>query len=280
MTRPRGPAFRERANSGKLRPLHMIDEQQILRQILASEFASRKFKNRRYSQRAFAQRLKISSGTLSSILNGTRQVSPKNAKALIAKLELEPEQRQRFEDIFDGHKGKPVEIRRELLDLDRFAAIASPLYFTLRQLLMLHPDGLDLMGIARATSLDTAVLIDPLQRLLRLNLIANRGDLYFAADGGIVTPEQTTPAVRQYHREALRESQQALESLPKEIRNFTSLTFTGNPEQLNEVRELIRKFGDSARSLMALGKASEVYRLNIQLYPVLAHLKASRKRED
>ena len=63
-----------------------MESQELIQSILIREFTEAQAKNPAFSQRAFAKRVGLSSGAMSSLLNGKRRISKKIAIRLVEKL--------------------------------------------------------------------------------------------------------------------------------------------------------------------------------------------------
>jgi hypothetical protein len=60
----------------------------------------------------------------------------------------------------------------------------------------------------------------------------------------------------------------ALEEVPLELRDITSITFPTNLAQIDKVRPLIKSFQRKIAKMLEEGDATAVYNLNTQLVPV------------
>jgi uncharacterized protein (TIGR02147 family) len=78
----------------------------------------------------------------------------------------------------------------------------------------------------------------------------------------------TSTALRHSHREALTMGAEKLESVPLELRDFSSMTIAVSMERLPEAKKLIRAFQKQLSELLENGKRTEVYQICMQLYPM------------
>ncbi|MBX3041987.1 MAG: DUF4423 domain-containing protein [Bdellovibrionaceae bacterium] len=76
-------------------------------------------------------------------------------------------------------------------------------------------------------------------------------------------------AIRAHHDLSLNLSQKALDVLPSEQRNFQSLTFVGNREQISEIREEMQKFIKRVTAIAeGASQKDELYKLSLQFFPI------------
>jgi uncharacterized protein (TIGR02147 family) len=87
----------------------------------------------------------------------------------------------------------------------------------------------------------------------------------FLRDG---SPAQA-PMVRHFHRQSLLLSLEAIESLPKELRDLSSLTVSIPPEGYPRLVEMIREFRSRVLATVAgMDTPDRVYQMSIQLVPL------------
>ena len=77
------------------------------------------------------------------------------------------------------------------------------------------------------------------------------------------------PRIRKYHRDNMLLAAKMVESLAKEERHYSSLTFSGCGNRIDEIIEEVRGFHDRIANLMDKEeKNDEVFRLSISLFPI------------
>jgi uncharacterized protein (TIGR02147 family) len=75
-------------------------------------------------------------------------------------------------------------------------------------------------------------------------------------------------ALRRHNREKMELAIAALQNVPLELRDVSSLTLTFDPKEILKVKNEIKKFKEKIQKTCASMKASEVYSLNVQLFPL------------
>ena len=111
-----------------------MTEQNLIQDILLKEYRDAKARNPSFSQRAFAKRLGLSSGAMSSIFNGKRNVSKDMALKLLEGLGTSPKQKSKIiEEFTKPSSQKPVKrsVKERLLSMDQFEVIADGIHFSL-----------------------------------------------------------------------------------------------------------------------------------------------------
>ncbi|HXP90910.1 MAG TPA: TIGR02147 family protein [Fibrobacteria bacterium] len=87
----------------------------------------------------------------------------------------------------------------------------------------------------------------------------------FLKDG---SPAQA-PMVRHFHRQSLLLSLEAIESIPKELRDLSSLTVSIPPEGYPRIVEMVKDFRTRVlATVAAMDKPDRVYQLSLQLVPL------------
>src|SRR5262249_27217844 len=103
----------------------------------------------------------------------------------------------------------------------------------------------------------------------RLELIETDGTGWISTGRHLETPtDVVSSALKRAHRHDLRRSIDALDDVPIDERDITSMTMAIDLRRLPEAKKKIRAFRKELAALLEGGEASEVYNLNIQLIPI------------
>lgn len=109
------------------------------------------------------------------------------------------------------------------------------------------------------------------QLLERLGLASRDGDGIWRVSDSFLkdgSPAQA-PMVRHFHRQSLLLAVESIESVPKELRDLSSLTVSMPPEAYPQLVELIRDFRSRVISTIAgMRDPDRVYQLSLQLVPL------------
>lgn len=235
---------------------------------LNTVFEQRKAKNKRYSLRAFAQSLGVHSATLSTILAGKRVLSAKQVARLLDRLQIVDEETRLR--LIGATVAPKAAVRRELTPIDprRFAVISGWEHTAIMAACLLDAT-LDEKTMARKLGLEKNAVAEALARLMGMGMMKKTRKGWTIEDPlqSVSTPAPNE-SLRECHRQFLLKAQESLKNDPFEIRDFSGVTITANPEKLPLVREAIRDFRLRMAELMDDGKATEVYRLSVQLFPL------------
>ncbi|NUM87811.1 MAG: TIGR02147 family protein, partial [Bdellovibrionales bacterium] len=249
---------------------------ELFRQRLVHEYRERKAKNGRYSLRSFAEHSGVYHGTLSQLLSGKRKISLKAAKSIGARLGVNPaELRDLLQKSFDQSIGGDQSTPYHLLHQDTFQAMADWHYDAILELATLP--GVKLTANAISTALDIGVVEarEALLTLERLELLRKDASGRLTPTNqtttNILDPDFSSAAMRKLQARLLEKSREALERIPRDRRDHTSLTVAMDPRDLPAAKRLAEKFRRDLNRLAQRRPGREVYQLQISLFP-LSHL--------
>ncbi len=252
-----------------------MTENEPFRSYLQAELVRRCGANPGYSLRAFARTLAAEPSYLSKLLNGKRAFTPKAIARFGARLNLTAQELGSFEAAAAGRK--PARSRRAnasfvALDPDRFRLIAEWHHYAILELLRLPGFRLTPRAVSRMLGISIIEAKDGITRLDRLGMIpkASKGQAAPPpANHTTLGTADTAAAFRRLQRQILESALKALEEIPVEERDQSSLTIAVDRRKLPEVRRRIRDFRRSLDAfLQASGRPDSVYQLSISLYPV------------
>lgn len=260
-----------------------VDYRSFLREWLETERARRPA----VSLRWMAQKLVMDPSLLSKVLAQERHLSHSRVQPVCDLLDLQGAEAEYFRLCVHyakakGHReaqacfARMAELRRVSpvpLDDVQVAYWESWIHVALRSLLSCgrFADEWERMGAMLRPRQSARKVRDAVQLLERIGLAVRGEDGIwqvrdaFLRDG---SPAQA-PMVRHFHRQSLLLSLEAIESLPKELRDLSSLTVSIPPEGYPRIVEMIRDF--RARVLAAVSgmdSPDRVYQLSLQLVPL------------
>ncbi len=245
--------------------------------ILHDEWLKRRAKNTAFSQRAFARFLGISPASLSDILLGKRDLSPKMALQIAQRCELDIHQRKKFlasvlpHDLWD-QGGEQAEI---FLTPEEFASICDWEYSAILNIAAFDQNSADTTWMAASLGVPVARVESALEQLIDLNLIEIqegrllRNDALIRIESDI--PSQT---IQRFQKQILEKTAASLEKDSISARDVTAMTMAVNPEKIPEAKRLIAEFQNKLLALMGEGNKSAVYALLVNLIPL------TRSEED
>jgi uncharacterized protein (TIGR02147 family) len=219
--------------------------------------------------RALATTLGISPGALSGIINGKRLFSERAAQQILASLPIPTERKKEFERQFKSEIGG----ERMLLKKEFEALLSHWYYLPILCFFEFEEPGPatePTERIAKRLNLPPKEISTAIDALTKMGLLqeSEEGRLEYIGPYWTTTDEISSQSVRQAHLNEFDLAAKALRKFAVEERDFTSITFAGNSEQLQKVKKEIRKFRDRVNQIMEEGDTDQVYKLNVQLFPV------------
>ena len=248
------------------------------RLLLQSELTRRIQRNPRYSMRRFAQALGMSHTVLSLVLSGKRPLSKKAAGKVSDFFGMGPVDRERIlAHRYGENRGTPVaRVRRvesdaQQMTLDTFSVISDWYHFAILSLLEVPRAKFEARWISSKFGISEMEAKDAIERLQRLELVTKNAKGEWKQSGAPIRFDNrdSTAATRKYYKQLLSRALESLEHDPAESRDFTSMTLALDPADMSLAREKIRAFRrELTQELEGRARPSQVYNLNIQLFPL------------
>ncbi len=237
---------------------------------LRAEYARRRAKNPYYSLRAFARHLQIPSGPLSEILVRKRPLSKKMAAKIAARLGFTVFETELFVNPATAKKLRYKDASKtyQQISSDRFSVIADWYHFGLLSLMRTQDFKNEVPWIAKRLGISNTEVRSAMERLFRLGLIRKKGRSFEPTGNLATTQDVPSSAGRQYLNQGLQQAASALENTPIELRDITSITMAIDPAKLPIAKKLIQQFRHNLAELLEEEPSSEVYKLNVQLFPM------------
>nr|BDT27909.1 TIGR02147 family protein [Bacteriovorax sp. HI3] len=225
----------------------------------------RKQKNPAYSLRAFARDLGISRTAISDVVRGSRRLSVHNIEHIAKVLQLDSETVESLKDDLQ----QVLEPERIILESEELDFVEDWHYLGILSLAKLSQTEYSADWVAKKLGLQVEVAQSALNFLSAKGYIENMaGKLVRKATPLTTTVDIPSSSIVESHRQSLQKAIEALEEVDVTKRDFTAVTYAIDPEQLPEVKEHILKFHRRLGKLLSTQSASEVYRLNIQFFPL------------
>ncbi len=241
---------------------------ELLKIELETELKKRREKNPNYSLRRFAQVVGVNSGTLSQILTGKRSLSLEIQNKIWAKLGKPPVQQ------FSSKE------KTEPLQSDIFQMIADWSHFAVLELFELRDYQPDTKWMGRKLGLSPFEISLALERLVRIGLLEPKDSFYKVTKKNLSTLglESTNSALRSLQKQILLKSIEALECMPIEVRDQSTLTIALPKKALPELKKRITQFRRDMNSWISeMKNKDEVYQLTISLFPTNSKINGERK---
>lgn len=252
---------------------------QDFRLYLQGVFSERCKKNSSYSLRAFAKSLSIDNSTLAKIMNGKRKLGKRAIQNFGDRLGLSPKEIQPYLDI---EQKEESDLNVVQVEQDQFQIIADWYHYAILELMQLKDFQTKPQWIARELGITKSEAQFAIERLQRAELleIDSEGIWHDLSVGKTtnISKGKTSTAQRNLQKEILEKGIEAIDEVPLEERNNTSMTFAIDVEKMAEAQEEIKRFRRRmARLLTESENKTAVYNLGIALYPLT---KNQRKNKE
>lgn len=245
--------------------VHISEEQ--FRLFLQNELLERCRKNPRYSLRSFAKFLEVSPSALSAMLNKKRSITEKTQLHLAMKL---GQSSAKIQKLIQSRVNRDA-LFSELCD-DDFTIISDWYHYAILELLALKSFFFTPSNIAKSLKITVTQAQIALERLERVGLIKNENDQWVDVSGGRTTninDKVVSAAGIKQQAQILEKSKEALELIPKNERNHTSMTVAVNKEDFEEAKVMIKKFRrELSAFLNKTPSPNQVYQLQISFFPL------------
>ncbi len=244
--------------------IYPIDALSVLRFALAERCR----KNPSYSIRAFARSSGINITVLSLALSGKRRLSKKATLQLASYLQMDPTQR---DALLTGRSVSKTFQNFNTLTLDTFHVISDWHHYAILSALELAETVLEPRAIAKQIGISVLDAKLAIERLKNLELVEEVSEGRWKQTNFPLKIDNatSTAATRKFHHQFLARAAESIENDPISDRDFSTMTFAMNSEQVEHARKRIRAFRRKlVAELESLGTPNAVFQLNLQLFPL------------
>jgi uncharacterized protein (TIGR02147 family) len=241
-----------------------------------------------FSYRFLAARLGINAGLVARIFNAQAHVSLKHLEELARAYGLEGTEKEYFGELvrfgrakssadWDWHFNRMQAIRGEAsrtVTDEQIAYYSAWQHNALRTLLSIHAfkgTNYKRLGSRMVPPLDAMQVKESLELLESLGLIRKGMDGFWEVPDRFLSTGEKWQAsmITRFQKEMVRLSAESLDTVPKELRDISTLTLPFSRTFLETARERIRAF---RQEMLALARECPVedcvVQLNIQLFPL------------
>jgi uncharacterized protein (TIGR02147 family) len=274
------------ADSQSVNIFEYLDYREFLREYYREKKATEYgFSHRSFSRRAGLQ----SSNYLKLVMEGERNLTPEMANQFAAACRLSDRESDYFCELVAFNQARDTRERdrcherlrrfreyRKIHKLDAAQAAYHSSWYVpaIRELAALENFSGDPKWIASLLKpkIAQAQAQQALDTLLALGLLVRKDDGKLEQSSPLVTTGSAGPLghhVANYHRAMMAQAAEALDTVPREEREISSLTLCVSQDVLLELKERIREFRRELLQLAELeGKPERVVQLNFQLFPM------------
>ncbi|NLG19389.1 MAG: TIGR02147 family protein [Fibrobacter sp.] len=253
---------------------------------LQADYKKRKQKNSRYSYRAMAEKLGLNSSTVVRIMNGKRGLSKSMIPRFSSYLQLSDKENRYFSQmvVFRAARSEHTRVAayRELLALrnGRIKTISEKqyqfyeewYYTAIREILRISDFKGDFDKLAQ--TLIPAITAPQARRavdlLIKLGMVEKLSSSYSVTSANISTGEVwESAAVHNFQCAVAQKALEALEELPREERDFSTMTMCYSSKGIQKAKEILKR---TREELTRIEEADEekdrVFQINLQLFPL------------
>ena len=237
--------------------------------LLTEELLRRKEKNPGYSLRAFAKSLGISAGRLSEYLSGTRLISTKVIDSIGTSLRLSTKECDFWKACVAEEKVKSKQgIKYHEIKSHELELLADWPHFALIALIKTEGFKSQIPWIAKRLKISHEQTQRTIFNLESAGFLDRSVEPWRVLHGAASTGhEMASQWIRHSHRQYLSQAENSLDQVDLLLRDVTSICMAIDPKKLPQAKRKIAKFRRDLCAYLGKGKLTEVYRLNIQLFP-------------
>lgn len=244
------------------------------REFLKKEFVKKCQDNPKYSLRAFAKKLNMSHATLSHLVRGKRPLTAQTILYLAKALGLSPRQLAQFH-IPSGRTNHKVKenLKFQPIELDTFEVVSDWYHDAILELTKVKQFKSDTAWIAKVLGISKREVSTAIKRLECLKLLKTKEKDKWLDESQFNTTiknDFTTVALRKLQRQVLEKALVALEQVPYEKRDQSSVTLSINSHDFPQIKKIICDFRRKlSHYLQKKGSVpTQVYQLGISFYPL------------
>lgn len=253
------------------------------RERLREEFAARCARNRHYSLRGFARDLDLRPSHLSDVLKGKLGLSAKSAGQVARAMGMSDAERAHFVTAVEARHARSPERRKRAhdqltktalpddyrtLDAHVFEIISDWHHYAILELCQTD-DFVPRVGwVADRLQMNRIEVEQAVKRLRAVGLLEIKKGRWIATEKFPAAPSGIpSRAIKKFHAQILEKAREALYEQTVEKRDFSTMTFSVNPEDLPEIKDELRAFRRALeKKYKARANRREVYALSTQFF--------------
>lgn len=230
-----------------------------------------------YSMRAFARFLGIDSSRLSKMLRGERPIKPHFIESFGQRVGLSPDKIENYKVITESKKSRRQgEYRTEYqqIALDTFEIVSDWQHNAILELMRMRDFKNETQWIAKQLKIQASEVNTAIERLQRVGMLKiNEDGSWRDLTAGYTTHDMgknyTTYAHKRYQEQIGKQSLEALNEVPIEKRDHSSMTVAINMKRIDEAKEMLKEFRRKMASHFEQdAERDAVYQISLSLFPI------------
>ena len=234
--------------------------------------------------RAFARDLEISPSQLTDIFRNKTGLSSKSALEVAKKLGLNDKESLCFKALVEVEHGRSPQIVENAkaflatnsydenfsaLTTDAFQVISDWHHFAILSAMELDTYDGTIPFLATKLNVTIAETEDAIKRLLKEDYIdLSNGKFILKGLSLKTTNNIPSSALRKFHKQHIQKSLKAIDDVPVELRDISTMTMAIDVSKIPAAKEMIKNFRRELCRFVEDGVKTEVYNINIQLIPL------------
>lgn len=240
----------------------------------------------RFSYRYIKSKTGVDPGYLVKVFNGQKNLAENSIPSFAAILKLNKRQAEYFNYLVLFGRAKSdqeirhyfekllsfTELNMRKIDAQAYEFYTKWYYTAIREILAYYPFSGDYDELAKLT----VPKIKPTEAKKAIELLHKLGFIKLNKDG---VYEQTTKfittgeicrsiAVRAFQKDTIQLAKEALDTVPKEMRDISTVTISLSDQGFARVREKLKKFRHEIMKIAKEEDPCAAYHLNLQLLPI------------
>lgn len=231
---------------------------------------SQEKRGHKYSLRLFAKDLGISSGRLNALLRGTNLPSARTLKLITTRLKLPATSIREFQAAIEQEKKRRLLNKADIiLKQEDYSIIVDWVPYAIMCLIQTQNFIMTSENVAISLGISKRRADQNIKKLIDLNLIEYVNKKWQPSNLKMTT-ETDIPStlIRQSHEEKMNLALQRMGEVDVVARDFSSIVFPMDPELIGVAKRMLMDFRRSLAEAMSGKCITEVYALNIQLFPL------------
>lgn len=245
-----------------------------------------------YKVRDFAVAVGFGSYTyVSMVIAGKRNLTDTTALRLAKGFQLSSDEKNYFLRLVTFTKSKKDEKKEEALEdlvdlqkakkkkaeiLQHYKSLSDWWMYALLEGVNSIWQSASIDQMAEDLGLETSVVRSSLHTLENLGLIKQSGKYWRRLEANLETPDEILGlGMRQYYRQIIGKSIEAIDTAPREHREYGGLTLSLTPESLKKLKDRLVKFQQETASIFENESSNaSLYQVNFQLFPLIQSKKS------
>jgi uncharacterized protein (TIGR02147 family) len=254
---------------------------------LLDYYTEKKGTSRYFSYRYMSRQLGIDAGYLVKVLQGQKNLSYQSTPQVTSLLKLNKKETEYFKVLVLFGKTKSnteiaeyfekllhiSETKRVSVDADKYEFYKKWYYSVVREVIGFFPFKGDYKALAEMIlpPITPGQAKKSVELLERLDLIKKNSDgVYASTERFITTGEKwRSIAIRQFQEETIQLAKTALDVVPKDERDMSTITLSISREGFEEIKEILKQ---TRRQVFEVAEkdpnVNGAYQLNLQLFPI------------